>query len=73
MGATLYTLIFGQVPFLANNVPAVYEKIKHDDLKFPENITISQELRDLIEGMLDKAPAKRITLPQIKVNIVLNL
>lgn len=67
LGATLYALIFGNVPFLASNVPAVYEKIKHDQLMFPENVSISTELRELIETMLDKVPAQRITLPQIKV------
>lgn len=34
---------------------------------FPDNISISTELRELIETMLDKVPAQRITLPQTKV------
>ncbi|KAG4080293.1 hypothetical protein HA402_010785 [Bradysia odoriphaga] len=66
LGATLYSLVFGNVPFSATNVPAVYEKIKHDDLEFPSTASISDDLRDLIMKMLDKDPAKRITLPQIK-------
>lgn len=52
---------------MANNVPAVYEKIKNDRLTFPSDIAISAELRDLITKMLEKDPTKRITLPQIKV------
>lgn len=67
LGATLYALVYGNVPFMANNVPAVYEKIKNDVLHFPATIAISSELRDLIEGMLEKDPNKRLTLPQIKV------
>lgn len=67
LGATLYSLVFGNVPFVANNVPAVYEKIKNDRLIFPTDISISPELRDLITKMLEKDPTKRITLPQIKV------
>lgn len=67
LGATLYSLVFGNVPFLANNVPAVYEKIKNDRLTFPSDIQISPEARDLITKMLEKDPSKRITLPQIKV------
>ncbi|XP_031625646.1 calcium/calmodulin-dependent protein kinase kinase 1 isoform X2 [Contarinia nasturtii] len=66
LGATLYSLVFGNVPFMANNVPAVYEKIKNDGLTFPSDIVISAELRDLITKMLEKDPSKRITLPQIK-------
>lgn len=52
---------------MANNVPAVYEKIKNDRLTFPSDIAISGDARDLITKMLEKDPAKRITLPQIKV------
>lgn len=50
-------------------MPAVYEKIKNDGLHFPPAVTISCELRDLIAGMLEKDPNKRLTLPQIKVII----
>lgn len=67
LGATLYSLVYGNVPFLANNVPAVYEKIKNDRLTFPNEIVISDDARDLMSKMLEKVPSKRITLPQIKV------
>ncbi|XP_062555997.1 calcium/calmodulin-dependent protein kinase kinase 1-like isoform X2 [Armigeres subalbatus] len=66
LGATLYSLVHGNVPFIATSVPGVYEKIKNDPLQFPPTSTISPELRDLIETMLDKDPQLRITLPQIK-------
>lgn len=67
LGATVYALVFGNVPYLATNVPAVYEKIQKDSLQFPPKCSISAELKDLIEQMLEKDPAKRITLPKIKV------
>ncbi|XP_055644416.1 probable serine/threonine-protein kinase mkcB isoform X2 [Toxorhynchites rutilus septentrionalis] len=66
LGATLYSLVHGKVPFIATSVPGVYEKIKNDPLQFPPTSPISPELRDLIETMLDKDPQLRITLPQIK-------
>lgn len=71
LGATLFALVFGNVPFSATNVPAVYEKIKNDELEFPSTASISDDLRDLIMKMLDKDPAKRITLPQIKVCLLI--
>lgn len=67
LGATLYALVFGNVPFVANNIPALYEKVKNDQLTFPADIKISDDLRDLMEKMLEKDPPKRVTLPQIKV------
>ncbi|XP_058057336.1 calcium/calmodulin-dependent protein kinase kinase 1 [Anopheles bellator] len=66
LGATLYSLVHGNVPFIAMSVPGVYEKIKNDPLEFPPTSGISEELRDLIGRMLDKDPQQRITLPQIK-------
>ncbi|XP_035783005.1 calcium/calmodulin-dependent protein kinase kinase 2-like isoform X2 [Anopheles albimanus] len=66
LGATLYSLVHGNVPFIATSVPGVYEKIKSDPLEYPPTSTISDELRDLIGRMLDKDPQQRITLPQIK-------
>lgn len=66
LGATLYSLVHGNVPFIATSVPGVYENIKNEPLQFPPTSTISPELKDLIETMLDKDPQLRITLPQIK-------
>lgn len=59
--------MYGNVPFVGLTVPAVYDKIKHETLKFPSFPAISDDLRDLISKMLVKDPAQRITLPQIKV------
>ena len=36
-------------------------------VQVPDNIGLSEELRDLIEQMLIKDPLERITLPEIKV------
>lgn len=79
LGVTLFALVYGNVPFYADNVPALYDRIRRDSLAFSVTTTtttstadgtgclISDELRQLILAMLDKDPATRITLPQIKV------
>ncbi|XP_037810416.1 calcium/calmodulin-dependent protein kinase kinase 1 isoform X3 [Lucilia sericata] len=69
LGATLYALVYGNVPFEAPSVPALYEKIKNEELSFPENPKTSVELRDCIQCMLKKDPADRITLPQLKEHV----
>ncbi|XP_055853320.1 calcium/calmodulin-dependent protein kinase kinase 1 isoform X2 [Episyrphus balteatus] len=66
LGATLYALVYGNVPFVASSVPFLYEKIKNEVLVIPDMPKVSCELIDLIEKMLTKDPGKRITLPQIK-------
>ncbi|XP_061389124.1 calcium/calmodulin-dependent protein kinase kinase 2 [Musca vetustissima] len=68
LGATLYALVFGNVPFVADSVPVLYDKIKNKPLTFPENIRIPLDLKDCIERMLTKDPHARITLPQLKIH-----
>lgn len=67
LGATLYALVYGNVPFDAPSVMSVYEKIKTEEVKFPVTPVYSPELKELILRMLEKDPPKRISLPEIKV------
>lgn len=67
MGVTLYAFVYGKVPFYDENIIALYTKITHQPVPFPDNPKISEELKDLIRKMLDKDPSTRITLPEIKV------
>ncbi|KRG00726.1 calcium/calmodulin-dependent protein kinase kinase 1 [Drosophila mojavensis] len=68
LGATLYSLVYGNVPFIANTVPLLYDKIRNDPVVFPGQPKISDELQDCILRMLEKDPANRITLPQLKMH-----
>ncbi|XP_041674377.1 calcium/calmodulin-dependent protein kinase kinase 2-like isoform X2 [Drosophila eugracilis] len=68
LGATLYSLVFGNVPFLANSVPLLYDKIKRDSVVFPEHYLVSENLKSCITQMLEKDAMHRITVPQLKTN-----
>ena len=67
IGVTLYCLVIGKVPFHDENILPLYNKIRTQPFTFPEEKDISPELKDLIERMLIKDPAQRITLQEIKV------
>ena len=67
MGVTLYTFVYGQIPFHNDNVMALYSKIQNDPVVFPEQPPISEDLKDLISRMLHKDPSQRLTLPEVKV------
>lgn len=69
MGVTLYSFIYGQVPFYDENIAALYAKIRHDDVKFPETPVIADDLEDLIRRMLIKDPLQRIALHEIKEHV----
>uniref|UniRef100_A0A3Q2D8L1 calcium/calmodulin-dependent protein kinase n=1 Tax=Cyprinodon variegatus TaxID=28743 RepID=A0A3Q2D8L1_CYPVA len=55
-------------PFYDDYVISLHNKIKNEAVDFPENPSISNDLRDLIERMLDKNPETRITIPEIKLH-----
>lgn len=68
MGITLYSFVFGKVPFYDENIVALYSKIRHQSVEFPTAPKITDKLKILIRKMLVKDPGKRITLPEIKVD-----
>ncbi|XP_042342698.1 calcium/calmodulin-dependent protein kinase kinase 1b [Plectropomus leopardus] len=69
MGVTLYCFVFGKCPFYDEYIVSLHNKIKNKPVEFPETPVISNELRGLIERMLDKNPETRITIPEIKLHV----
>lgn len=68
LGVTLYSLVFGQVPFKDDNILALYNKIRTQQMQVPEEHDVSHELLDLLGKMLMKNPNERITLQDIKAD-----
>ena len=94
-GITLYGLLFGKLPFVAdegstNGEFSIYQKIREDDWDVPETMGQDQVptggryqerpeegtetdgywLIDLMQGLLEKDPTKRLTLQEIKVRFL---
>ncbi|MEE6469886.1 hypothetical protein FKM82_008805 [Ascaphus truei] len=67
MGVTLYCFVFGKCPFIDEYILVLHNLIKYKPVVFPEEPSISDELKDLIVKMLDKKPEARITVPEIKI------
>ncbi|XP_023338266.1 LOW QUALITY PROTEIN: calcium/calmodulin-dependent protein kinase kinase 2-like, partial [Eurytemora carolleeae] len=65
LGVTLYSLVYGRVPFFDNNIVALYNIIKTKNVEIPPG-SISAELEDLLTRMLRKDPNQRISLLEIK-------
>jgi len=62
-GVILFAILTGSLPFDDPNIPALYARIKNAIYTFPKNL--SEEVKDLIEKMLEKEPHKRIKVPEI--------
>ena len=63
-GITLCLLVGGKLPFDADNMPDIFEKIKGAPPELPPSI--SAELAALLHKILEKAPEKRITLAGLR-------
>lgn len=67
-GITLYTWIFGAVPFYSDALEPLFDAIRAQeiDLSGMDTATgvISPALRDLLQRLLDKNPSTRITLDE---------
>jgi [calcium/calmodulin-dependent protein kinase] kinase len=65
MGVTLYCLRFGKLPFERIGVLDLYEAIRTDVLTYPPDT--DHDFLDLMEKLLEKDPAKRIKMHELRV------
>ena len=52
----------GTVPFKSNSILGLYEEICEAPLEFPSDIFVSDSLKHLLTGLLDKDPESRMSL-----------
>jgi len=58
IGVSFYEMIFGKVPFIANNIIDLLKKIRKDPLTFPHKV--APVIEDVLRKMLVVDPTKRI-------------
>lgn len=58
VGVLIYEMLIGAPPFYHENQMKLYENIVHQSARFPHGF--DPVARDLIEGLLEKNPAKRL-------------
>ena len=63
LGATLYVLYFGELPFNGKNLFLMQKEIENSEPKYPEDA--DSDLVDLIKKMLKKNPIERISIRNI--------
>lgn len=65
MGVSLYCLKYGRLPFRKDSVLDMYEAIRVDEIELPSEE--SADFVHLMNGLLDKNPETRFTMPDIRV------
>lgn len=67
-GVTLYTFIYGKLPFAGGNVMKLYSSIREDPVPFnhPREPPPSTALLDVLSSLLDKDPSRRATVSSLR-------
>lgn len=63
-------MVTGRVPWVSNSAVELQNKVLNEPLTYPAKYQPSKELRDLLSRMLDKNPATRATMQDIKVQFI---
>lgn len=67
MGVTLYCLRHGRIPFEKSGIFELYESIRLDEVACNEDN--NDDFKDLMSKILQKDPAARIKMPELRVRI----
>lgn len=65
LGVTLYSFMFGKLPFEGSTVVDLYDTIAEKEVEFPVGTALSIELQDLFLRLLHKNPKFRITAEEL--------
>lgn len=63
MGVVLYTILTGNHPFISDNIQELFTKILKEEPLYPDSM--SNDAKDLLKGLLNKFPSKRLTIDKI--------
>lgn len=70
LGVTMFCMLFNRTPFWGETEYQIMESIRLEPLVIPgsEVRTITKETRELLQGLLQKDPKKRITVNELSCN-----
>ncbi|KAJ3185312.1 hypothetical protein HDU85_001362 [Gaertneriomyces sp. JEL0708] len=66
MGVTLFSMLFGYLPFNGQSVIDLYENIRTQPIPIPAST--SPSARDLLLRLMEKDPSARITMDELRVH-----
>ena len=68
MGVTLYCLRYGRIPFEVNGVLEMYEAIRENEVDYTPVEKEDPQFVNLMHRILEKDPAKRIKMDELRVS-----
>ncbi|KAG0053377.1 hypothetical protein BGZ90_006247, partial [Linnemannia elongata] len=68
MGVTLYCIRYGTLPYVSESILEMHRVIREEDYQIPNEETEDPLFVALIRKLLEKDPAKRITIEQLRTD-----
>ena len=65
LGVCLYAMLFGTVPFKGNNMQELHSVIIKGKYSLKDD-SLSEDVQDLLRGMLEPEPDKRMTVKDVR-------
>jgi len=62
IGVMYFAMLYGTLPFDSSNEKELINLIKTETIKFPNDIPVTDECKDIIKNMLNKDPKERLKL-----------
>jgi len=62
IGLMFYAMLYGTLPFYAENEQKTKQKIREGRLRFPVEVPVTEMAKDVIRSMLERDPDQRIGL-----------
>ena len=62
IGVMYFAMLYGTLPFDLSNEKELINLIKTETIKFPNDIPVTDECKDIIKNMLNKDPKERLKL-----------
>ncbi len=66
LGASLYSMMYGRMPFDAETPFLLLSRIRESEVEWPDSPPISSECRWSLQSLLTKDPSKRCSLSQLR-------
>ena len=70
LGVLLYAMLYGRFPFKAKDDETLFELINKAEVKFPENILVNENIKNLLKKILNVEPKLRPSPDEI-INYIL--
>lgn len=65
IGLMYYAMLFGHLPFWGDTEDDFVDSITLEALKFPKDVPVTNECKDILKGMTNKDPEERFTMLDI--------